>query len=196
MKTKILALIVFCVISVIGCAIAPMHTPSPKNPSVMLPERIMIEGIKIKRGQAFRDCAPVALEAVLKFYGKNIDRKEIDEAVHLGWGSQISDCIAYVKKQGFDVYSFYDPSQDKRGIKFFLSQHFPVLVIGGGLSWKSHIVILIGYDDQKKIFYVADPEWRAIRQERYLDFDEWHRRRDSYGFVIYPPSQAIEKLKT
>lgn len=195
MKTKLLALIVFCVISVIDCAIAPMRTPNPKDPSLMLPEQIMIENIKIERGQSFRDCAPVAIEAVFKFYGKEISRKEIDQQVHRGWGTKTRDWIEYVKDQGFNVYPFYDRTQDKRALKFFLTQHVPVLVIGGGFSWQSHIVILVGYDDGKRIFYVADPEWRAIQQQRYLDFNEWHKRQDSYGFVIYPLSQAIEKFK-
>jgi ABC-type bacteriocin/lantibiotic exporter with double-glycine peptidase domain len=195
MKTKILSLIVFCVTSIISCTIAPMRTPNPKDPSLMLPERIMIENIKIERGQAFTNCVPVALEAIFKFYGKEISRQEIDERVHKSWGTKTSDWIGYVKEQGFNIYSFYDRTQDKRAIKFFLAQHLPVLVAGGGSSWQGHMMILTGYDDGKKSFYVADPEWRAIRQYRYLDFNEWHRRQDSYGFVIYPPSQSIQKLK-
>jgi hypothetical protein len=38
----------------------------------MLPERVRLEGIKIEKGQAFADCVPVAVEAIFKFYGKNI----------------------------------------------------------------------------------------------------------------------------
>lgn len=197
MRTKILALIIFCVMLVTGCTTPPMRTPNVNDPSLMLPEQVMIEGIKIERGQSFRDCVPVALEAILKFYGKNIDRKEIDEKAHKGWGTKVSDMKEYVKEQGFNVYSFYDRTRDKRGIKFFLAQDFPVLVIGGGGSGQlSHIFILVGYDDGKRIFYVADPEWRAIQQKRYLDFNEWHKRQESYGYVIYPPSQSIEKPPT
>ena len=197
MRTNILALIIFCVMSIFGCATAPMRTPNVKDLSLMLPEQIMIEGIKMERGQSFRDCVPVALEAIFKLYGKNIDRKEIDERIHKSWGTKTRDWTEYVKEQGFDIYSFYDRTRDKRGIKFFLAQHFPVLVIGGGGSGQlSHIVILLGYDDGKKIFYISDPEWRAIQERRYLDFKEWHKRQESYGYVIYPPSQSMQKPPT
>lgn len=195
MLRTIIPIIVLSLLFLNGCATTPMQTPNPKDTSLILPEQIRIEGIKIERGQSFTDCVPVALEAIFRFYGKSIDRKEIDEKVHKSWGTYTKDWVEYVKSQGFNVYSFYDRSGDKRGIKFFLAQHLPVLVIGGGSSWQSHVVVVIGYDDAKRIFYVTDPGWRAIQQYRYLDFDEWHRRQNSYGFVVYPASQSIEKLK-
>lgn len=186
-------LIILCLF-LFGCAAGPTRTPNVNDLSVMLPERIMIEGIKIERGQGFKDCVPVSLEAIFKFYGKNINRKEIDDKIHKSWGTKMRDVIEYVKENGFDCYSFYDKGQDKRGIKFFLAQNLPILVTGSHwVSWQGHIVILVGYDDGKKIFYVADPGWRKIQEWRYLDFNEWHKRRESYGYVIYPVSKSIEK---
>ena len=190
---KIILIIVCLFLS--GCATAPMRTPNVKNLSVMLPEQIMIEGVTIQKGQSFTDCVPVVLEAIFKFYGKSINRKEIDDKIHKGWGTNMKDVIEYVKENDFDYCFFYDRTNDKRGIKFFLAQNLPILVVGShGVGWQGHIVILVGYDDSKKIFYVADPEWRAIQEQRYLDFNEWHKRRDSYGYVIYPVSKSIEKL--
>ena len=199
MKINILALITFCVMLVTGCATAPMRTPNVKDLSLMLPEKVMIEGIKIEHGQSFLDCVPVVLEAVFKFYGKNINRKEINERILKGWGgTKTKDWKEYVKEQGFIVYSFRDKTQDKRGIKFLLAQNLPVLVVGKGFSGSGsgHIVILVGYDDGKRIFYVADPERRAIQEWGYLDFQKWHERGggyEGYGYVIFPPSQTIER---
>lgn len=194
MRIIILAFIVICLTLFSTCVTEPKRTPNVNDPSVMLPEKVVIEGIGVDRGQSFRDCVPVSLEAVFKFYGKIIDRKEIDEQVHKSWGTKTRDWIMYVKEQGFNVYSFYDRTKDKRGIKFFLAQHLPVLAIGSvRIGWQSHMVILIGYDDRKKLFYVADPEWRAIQERRYLDFDEWHNRQGSWGYVVYPQIQAIQK---
>lgn len=93
MRIEFLALIIFCAMLVTGCTTAPVRTPNVNDPSLMLPEQIMIEGIKIERGQSFRDCVPVALEAIFKFYGKNIDRKEIDERIHKSWGTYTKDWI-------------------------------------------------------------------------------------------------------
>lgn len=198
MRIITFALIIFCVALVSACVTEPMRTPNVNDPSVMLPEKVVIEGIRVDRGQSFRDCVPVSLEAVFKFYGKIIDRKEIDEQVQKSWGTKERDWMMYVKGQGFNVYSFYDRTKDKRGIKFFLAQHLPVLVTGsvGVGGWLGHMVILVGYDDRKKIFYIADPEWRSIQQKRYLDFEEWHKHRGSWGYVVYPQSQTIQKPPT
>jgi hypothetical protein len=53
---------------------------------------------------------------------------------------------------------------------------------------------LIGYDDKRKIFYVVDPERRAIIEKRYFDFEEWHNIRGGYGTIIAPQSREIPKL--
>lgn len=194
MRTIILVFIIICLTSYSSCVTEPKRTPNVNNSSVMLPEKVLIEGIRIERGQSFRDCVPVCLEAVFKFYGKIIDRKEIDEQVHKSWGTETRDWIMYVKEQGFNVYSFYDRTTDKRGIKFFLTQQLPVLATGSHwVGWLGHMVILIGYDDRKKFFYVADPEWWAIQKWRYLDFYDWHKMQESKGYVVYPQSQAIQK---
>lgn len=195
MKSKIMALIIFCVILVGGCASVPMQTPSPKNPSLILPETIMIEGIEIKRGQAFSDCVIVALERVMRFYGKEIDRKVIDE-IRGGQGTNTTAMFAFARKQGFNTYGFIDNTPDKKNIKFYLAKEIPVFVAGGAIpSRLGHMVVLVGYSDKNKMFYLADPDRRGIQKWRYLDFTEWHNKRAQWCGIIYPPSQAIEKLK-
>ena len=193
MRIEFLAPIILSVMLVCGCTAAPMRTPNVNDTSVMLPEQVMIESVRIEHGQSFTDCVPVVLETAFKFYGKNLDRKEIDREVHKSWGTKTKDWVQYAKEQGFSVYSFYDRTRDKRGIKFFLAQHIPVLATGSvRVGWQGHIVILVGYDDKKKTFYVADPEWRTIQQKRYLDFNDWHKQQGSYGYVIYPPALSMQ----
>jgi len=192
-KPKILTLVAFCLL--IACAPIPMRTPNIKNPSEMLPEKVWLEGIKIEKGQAFADCVPVAIEAIFKFYGKNIPRKEIDDAIRKTHGTRMNDAIPYIKEQGFHVYNFYDRTENKKGLKFYLAQGFPIIVSGGAISSRlGHAVVLIGYDDKRKIFYVVDPERRAIIEKRYFDFGEWHNIRGGYGTIIAPQSKEIPKL--
>jgi hypothetical protein len=161
----------------------------------MLPEQVMIEGIKIERGQSFSDCVPVALEAVMKFYGKEIDRKIIDE-IRGGQGTNTAAMFAFAKKHGFSSYGFTDNTPGKKRIKFYLSKEIPVFAAGGAFfSRPGHIVVLVGYDDRKKVFCVADPDRRGVQKWRYLDFTEWHNLRTQWCGIIYPPSQSIQKLK-
>lgn len=195
MKFKALALIVFCLLFN-GCATAPMQTPNPTNSSLVLPETIMIEGMEIKRGQAFMDCVIVSLESVMKFYGREIDRKIIDE-IRGGQGTYTADMFAFARKHGFSTWGFIDDTPDKRKIKFYLAKEIPVFVAGGAIpSCPGHMVVMVGYSDKKKMFYVADPDRRGIQKWRYLDFAEWHNKGVCpWCGIIYPPSQSIEKLK-
>jgi C1A family cysteine protease len=70
--------------------------------------------------------------------------------------------IAFVRERGFNIFCFLDEGKDKKWIKYFLFQNMPVMVTVGYLRY-GHMMVLVGYDDNKKIFYVADPEWRSIQ---------------------------------
>jgi len=171
----------------LACASVPLQTPNPTNPKLTLPEKTFIEGIKIDYGQAFNDCVPVSLEAVFKFYGVTVDRKEIANQIQLFSGTKLTTMVTYVKNQGFNIDTFNDKNEDKRLIKYFLFQKSPVLVPIGKVGI-GHMVVLVGYDDSKRIFFVADPGWRKLREWRYFDFNEWHRYPGNLGLLVYPKS--------
>jgi len=171
-----------------ACAIAPVRTPDPTNPGVVLPERVLIEGIKNRQTQGPSDCVPVSLEMLFRFYGVEADRREIADQVQRTRGTYTKrDVPPYVKKRGFNFDSFADTSEDKRRIKYYLSQRVPVCVSIGHI-WSSHMMVLAGYDDSKKVFIVADPGWRALREWRYIDFKGPHDFWGSWCYLIYPES--------
>ncbi|MFB3883825.1 MAG: tetratricopeptide repeat protein [Thermodesulfobacteriota bacterium] len=178
-----------------GCASVPVQTKNPRNPELSLPERAVIEGIKIKKGQSFTDCVEVSLEAVFEFYGTNINRKEISDQIEKTKGTYLRDMIAFVRKRGFDIFCFLDEEEEKRWIKLFLSQNMPLMVTVGYLGY-GHMAVLVGYDDNKKIFYVADPAWRTIQEWRYQEFNEWHYKVQGGNevFLVFPESKQIDAL--
>jgi tetratricopeptide (TPR) repeat protein len=178
--------IVLCLL-LVACASVPVRTPNPTNPGITLPEKSFIEDIKINYGQAFTDCVPVSLEAVYKFYGVNVNRKEIADQIQLFSGTKIKDMVSFVKSKNCDIDPFVDENEDKRRIKYHLSQRFPVLVTVGNVRIH-HMVVLVGYDDNKRIFYVADPGWRKLQEWRYIDFNEWHEYPGNWGYLVYPQS--------
>jgi tetratricopeptide (TPR) repeat protein len=180
------SLVLSCVL-LVSCASAPLKTQDPLDPKIALPERSFIEGITIEYGQAFADCLPAALEAIFRFYGVPIERKEISGQIQYISGTYMTDAIIFVKLKGLNIYYFTDKSQDKRWIKYYLSKNMPVLAALGNAGG-GHAVVLVGYDESKRIFYVADPERRKIMDWNYMEFDEWHRPLGSQAFLIYPPS--------
>ena len=103
--------------------------------------------------------------------------------------------IAFVIQRGFNIFCFLDEGQDKKWIKYLLSQNMPVLIPVGYLRY-GHMVVLVGYDDNKKIFHVADPEWRSIQKQPYQEFNEWHDevQEGNEAFLVYPEFKQIEAL--
>jgi hypothetical protein len=176
-----------------ACAPVSLRTPNPTNPELTLPEQFFIEGIKINYGQAFSDCVPVCLEAVFKFYGVSMDRKEIANRVQLFTGTKLPAMVNYVKGQGFNIDTFVDENEDKKLIKYFLSQKLPVLAPIGNVGI-GHMVVLTGYDESKRIFCVADPGRRGLQEWRYFDFYQWHRYHGSLGFLVYPKSTDFQTI--
>ncbi len=182
-------LLVLCLF-LVACASVPKRSQDPNRPETTLPERSFIEGIKIEYGQAFSDCLPVALEALFKFYGVHVDRKEISDKIQKFSGTHMTDAIVFVKLTGFNIYYFPDESPDKRWIKYYLSRQMPVLVLIGNV-WSGHAAVVVGYDDARQVFLVADPERRKIMEWQYVEFDEWHRPLGNQAFLVYPPSVEL-----
>jgi hypothetical protein len=87
-KMREVNLIIACLL-LFACSSVPLRTPNPTSSKLTLPEKTLIEGIKINYGQAFSDCVPVCLEAVFKFYGVSVDRKEIANRVQLFTGTKL-----------------------------------------------------------------------------------------------------------
>lgn len=191
---RLTSIVIFCLL-LFSCAPVPVQTRNPKNPGLILPERVVIEGIKIKKAQSFTDCVEVSLEAVFDFYGTNTSRKEISDQIQKFSGTSIPDMIGFVRERGFNIFCFLDEGKDKKWIKYFLSRNMPVMVTVGYLRY-GHMMVLVGYDDNKKIFYVADPEWRSIQEWHYQEFNERHYevQEGNETFLVYPESKQIEAL--
>src|SRR4030042_2645097 len=185
----------FLFLLLVACTSIPVRTQNPKDPKLTLPEKCFIEGIKIEQGQSFTDCVPVALETIFKFYSVNMDREEISNQIQKFEGTSVVDMIMFVIKQGLNIFYFVDGNEDKRWIKFYLSQGFPVIATVGEYK-TGHLIILIGYDETKQIFFVADPGWRKIQEWRYFDFNEWQHQLH-YGdeaFLVYSPSMFGQEI--
>lgn len=101
---------------------------------------------------------------------------------------------------GFKRYTFYDQGPDGTKIKYLLTQGHPVMVVHrfgqltNPIDWeKVSYVLLIGYDDEKEIFFVCDPRSGEAFEMPYKDFPrrqaiEWAdtSKLVRKGEIIYP----------
>ncbi len=186
-------------LSVLSLTLACTTLPPIKNPQFTesnLPSQWSVGGVQPVK-QNYNGCVPACAEMVLKFYGKDVGKRAIADWIQRAYGTNPEDLIQFVGIHGFNAYRFSDWRQSKSRIKYYLSQGYPVLAGGKlGLQSGGHMIVLIGYDDRKKIvregkefegvFYACDPSPGKIVEIRYEQFLEFHRGRDSYCIVIYP----------
>ncbi len=184
---KKLFLIMLFLVLTLGCT----SLPPIKNPQITqenLPSQCRIDGIKPIK-QDHNGCVPACVEMVFNFFGKTPDWTK-------GWlvgarGTTDTDLERFARTQGFNIYSFYDGYPNKKKIKYFLSQGYPVLVGGQvGHESKLHMIILIGYDQVRGEFWAIDPGYGRIVKIPYKKFNEFHSTDSAhykyYGLVIYP----------
>jgi hypothetical protein len=130
-------------------SISPM--PPIRDPQITeesLPSKCYIQGINPVRGSYEASCVPACFEMIFRFYGKELKKEEIADWIQRWKGSRKEDFERFLVMKGFEVYTFYDWHSDKRKIKYFLSQGYPVLVAGQlGNITQLHMIILVGYDD-------------------------------------------------
>jgi len=183
------------IVFVLGCAAGP----PVKNAHITksnLPQQHLIENIPTYR-QPYMDCGPTSLRMLLNFYGKNLSQEEVGKA-RSGRVTPISGMESYVRMQGFEVYSFYDSKKEE--VKILLAQGYPLIVFGvkpsnwpwgGGQRFvgEGHFVVVLGYDDLKKIFIIHDPGSGVRMEVRYDIFKEFHDSSSYepfYVLCIYP----------
>jgi hypothetical protein len=172
MRKRNLILIGF-LFSLVACqSISPM--PPIRDPQITmenLPSRADIHGITPVKAIAEASCVPACLEMIFRFYGKDLKKEEISDWIQRGRGSQKDVFEQFLVMKGFEIYPFYDWHSDKRRIKYFLSQGYPVLAAGQITNIHTlHLTVVSGYDDnvvypesdvnstlRRGFFYIYDP---------------------------------------
>ena len=177
----------------LGCAAGPPLKDSQFS-KTNLPQKHLIEKVPIYR-QPYMDCGPTTLRMVLNYYGKTLSEEEIGKA-RKGRGTSVSDMESYPRSLGFQINSFYDWKKEE--MKLLLAQGYPLIALGvrppdwtkgERYSGEGHFVVVVGYDDSKKIFNVHDPNGGRKLQIPYDVFKEFHRAHPTHGnyvLCIYP----------
>lgn len=196
---KLFLIVVLLIFVLVGCATLP-PIKNPQITELNLPSQCRIDGIKPIK-QDHNGCVPACLEMVFKFYGRELHKDVIANWIQKGKGTTPQDLEQFVKWNGFNIFSFSDWRSDKRKIKYFLSQGYPVLV-GGQVRREdeNHLTVLVEYDDLKTIkigeiefkgfFGACDPSVGAYMAFPYKLFNKFHSAQlaqiSFYGLIIYP----------
>jgi len=195
---KVLPVVILILISliVLSCASGPPVKDSSISKS-NLPPKYSIPKVPLYR-QTYMDCGPTSLRMVLNFYGKSYSQEEIVKA-RKGRGTTVSDMESYARSQGFGVYSYYDSKKEE--MKYLLVQGYPLIALGvpppnwpkrSRYSGEGHYVVVVGYDDERKMFVIQDPGPGArmdVPYEIFKDFHGSHLASSHFVLCIYPKTK-------
>lgn len=178
------------ILILVSCSLFCCATPmgpvrDPANRTRTLPPRHYIEGIKPEY-QFGPECVPVCVKMVLQYYGVNLSIKEVADGVgQTKFGTRRSDIGAFVKKHGLNFIQWRDPEFEKPWVKHFISSQAPVLAAGGYVAYgqRSHMIVVMGYDDIKKRFSILNPWHKGVITETYHEFMEWHTHRGLGSYI-------------
>jgi uncharacterized protein YvpB len=184
----------FLVLVTLSCASLP-PVKNPQFTEANLPAAHRIEGVTPLK-QSHNACVPTSAAMVFSYHGKPVDKDVIADWVQKAYGTSTNAIENFAHWQGFNIYSFTDHGSDKKKIKYFLSQDYPVLALGKyGFSATGHMIVLIGYDNAKTgtrqgkpykgVFIANDPAPGREVMISYDSFKEFHSGRDNYCSVLY-----------
>jgi hypothetical protein len=123
------------------------------------------------RKQKGTDCAPDSLRMVLNYRGKNVGEADITRQLKsrgFGGGTSFFQ-IQEIAVKDYGLPSFVIHNCDLDTIKSaILNKWAPI--IGYRASGKYyHAVVAVGYDDDKKLMFVHDPNVLSVKKMRYSD---------------------------
>ena len=173
---KIFIILLLISLSLLSCATPMGPVKDPTNRTRVLPAKNYIEGIKPEY-QFGPECVPVSVKMVLQYYGVNVSIKEVADGLRQTYsGTETTNIDPYVKKYGFSFLWWQDPEFEKPWTKQYISSNMPVLAVGGyvGVGQKSHMVVVMGYDDGRKRFSILNPWYKGVVTHTYHEFMEWH----------------------
>jgi len=123
------------------------------------------------RKQQGTDCAPDSLRMVLTYRGMKVGEQDIPrQLASRGFGGGTSfGQMQEIAAKGYGLPSFVIHNCDLDTIKSAILNKWPP-IIGYRASGKYyHAVVAVGYDDDRKMMFVHDPNILSVRKMRYSD---------------------------
>ena len=145
------------------------------------------------QSQAFT-CGHESLRMVLAYWGKRESREKI--LMRLGANGSTPDAIEGIIKRHYPEFKFEVVPVDFTAIKTQIDLGRPIMfgADASNLSYldydasSGHMIVLVGYDDVKKIIYIRDPNSQYVEE---LTYDQLHAASlddKRTGFVVYKPN--------
>ena len=178
-----------------GPTFTPSPTPTPIPVSVKLPNPAY-------EAQTMNNCGPATLTMYLRLFGWNGDQTTIAEVikpVKEDRNVNVDELVYYVRNHAGWLSAEFRVGGTIERLKLILAAGMSVMVEEGvdlGQSywpnddqWGGHYLLLTGYDDAQKFFWVQDSFRPKIKAVAYTDVDTKWQQFNRVYIMIYLPTQ-------
>ena len=187
-----------------GPTVAPQPTITPTS----IPDRFLLPPPEYRLGDAqdWNNCGPAALALSLRFYGWEGDQYTISDEIkpiRADRNVNVDDLTAYVSRNLSWLRAEYRVGGDIELLKELIAAGLPVLieesfVLEEGAQgvmgpsddrWTGHYLLLTGYDDDLKTFFVQDTYRGPNQAVTYTDLDANWKAFNRVYVLVFPPEQ-------
>jgi len=192
----------------------PTSTPAPTIVPTQIPDRFLLTPPEYRLGDAqdWNNCGPATLALYLRFYGWDGDQYTISDEIkpiRADRNVNVDDLAAYVTQNLSWLRAEYRVGGDIELLKKLIASGVPVLIEESfvleedaqgvmGKSddrWTGHYLLLTGYDDSLKTFFVQDTYRGPNQAVTYTDLDtNWKAFNRVYVLVF--PQERLDAVKT
>ena len=191
--------------------VIPTSTPSPTIVPTQIPDRFLLSPPEYKLGDAqdWNNCGPATLALYLRYYGWEGDQYTISDEikpVRADRNVNVDDLAFYVTQNLSWLRAEYRVGGDIELLKRLIASGIPVLieesfvleegaqgVMGASDDrWTGHYLLLTGYDDSLKTFFVQDTYRGPNQAVTYQDLDVNWKSFNRVYIIVFPP----ERLET
>jgi hypothetical protein len=123
------------------------------------------------RKQKGTDCAPDSLRMILNYRGKNVDEPDITRLLTsrgMGGGTSFGQ-MQDIAANNYGLPAFVIHNCDLDSIKSAINNKMPPIIAYRSSGRTFHAVVGVGYDDNRKLIFVHDPNVLSVRKMRYSD---------------------------
>jgi len=151
------------------------------------PKAYLIKNVPLYR-QGLAECGPTALSMVFNYYGIKKGKDDLKGELNFNPKRGISPVsIIYFPFSKYDFKGEIVLNSNIDDLRFWISRNRPVIVRQYAnrnnklYSKIGHYRVAVGYDDDKQIIYVNDPERSELFAINYRDFYEFWDMTDHPG---------------
>jgi hypothetical protein len=167
------------VILLAGCsALGQQRSISPEEIDLIrgaegaLPRRFQLHDVPHNpRKQKGTDCAPDSLRMVLNYRGKGVKEGDITRQIS-GRGRNGGTHLRQMQRIAVETYSlpaFAVDNCDLYSLKAAVLNRWPPIIGYRSSGRGSHAVVVVGYNDKRRMLLVHDPNYIRVREIRYYD---------------------------